>query len=166
MKSILILLTLCSFITYGQTYWQQEVDYNINVSLDDKNHVLRGFEEFTYSNNSPDQLNRLYIHIWPNAYKDKNTALAKQQYQGGDGNGILRFGPEKHLGNIDSLDFKVNGEKANWYFHHHEDIVILELAKPLQSGEKLTVTTPFKVKIPSGAISRLGHIEQSYQITQ
>jgi len=166
MKFILILLSFCSFFSYGQTYWQQEVDYTINVSLDDKNHVLRGSEEFTYSNNSPDQLNRLYIHIWPNAYKDKNTALAKQQYQGGDGNGILRFGPDEHRGNIDSLDFKVNGETANWHFHHHEDIAIIELTNPLEPGGKLTVTTPFRVKIPSGAISRLGHIGQSYQITQ
>jgi hypothetical protein len=36
----------------------------------------------------------------------------------------------------------------------------------LAPGKKITVTTPFRVKLPSGTISRLGHIGESYQITQ
>ena len=166
MKFFFLLLTLISYSAFGQSYWQQEVDYIINVSLDDENHVLSGDESFVYTNNSPDALNRLYIHIWPNAYKDKNTALARQQYANGDGHGLLKYGEEKHKGHIDSLDFKVNGATVDWHYHHHEDIVILELKEPLVSGGQLTVSTPFRVKIPSGSISRLGHIGQSYQITQ
>lgn len=54
-----------------------------------------------------------------------------------------------------------------WNFDpSHRDIVHIKLPKPLGFGEKLTVSTPFVVKIPSGSISRLGHIGQSYQITQ
>jgi hypothetical protein len=45
------------------------------------------------------------------------------------------------------------------------DIVKLILPKPLQSGGKITITTPFRVKIPH-VFSRLGHVKQSYQITQ
>ena len=37
---------------------------------------------------------------------------------------------------------------------------------PLLPGESIVVSTPFRVKVPSGSISRLGHIGQSYQITQ
>jgi len=36
----------------------------------------------------------------------------------------------------------------------------------LKSGEKMIISTPFHVKIPSGELSRMGHIGQSYQITQ
>ncbi len=166
MKFISTLLFISSFLAYGQTYWQQQVDYKINVSLNDKDHTLNGFETFTYTNNSSDNLSRIYVHVWPNAYKNKNTALAKQQYAHGDGDGILRFGPDEKRGFIDSLNFKVNDKQVNWHFHHHEDIVILELPQPLKPGENITVSTPFFVQLPSGAISRLGHIGQSYQITQ
>lgn len=150
---------------FSQSYWQQEVNYKIQVKLDDVNHMLSGYEEFEYINNAPNSLDRIYIHLWPNAYRNGKSALAKQQYA--DGKKILRFGEEKDLGWIDSLDFKVDGQAVKWSFDtNNQDICILILANSLKSGEGIRVSTPFKVKIPSGEISRLGHIGQSYQITQ
>ena len=35
--------------------WQQEVNYTLKVTLDDQSHMLRGSEEFVYTNNSPYQ---------------------------------------------------------------------------------------------------------------
>ena len=154
-----------TFSALSQTYWQQEVNYKINVKLDDLNHTLSAFETFEYINHSPDQLDKLYIHLWPNAYRNGQTALAKQQYK--DGKTTLRYGSDEDKGNIDSLDFKINGSKVEWEFDPKNiDICILHLSTPMKPGERLTVSTPFKVKIPSGEISRLGHIGQSYQITQ
>jgi hypothetical protein len=46
------------------------------------------------------------------------------------------------------------------------DVGVILLNTPLHPGEKCTVSTPFKVKLPSGLVSRMGHIGQSYQITQ
>ncbi len=149
----------------AQNVWQQEVNYEINVSLNDVDHVLSAFESIKYSNNSPDELTRIYIHLWPNAYRDRTSALAKQLYE--TGNKELFFGPQKNRGGIDSLDFKVDGEKVMWEFDaDHSDVCYLILAKPLKPNQQITISTPFRVKIPSGSISRLGHIEQSYQITQ
>jgi len=165
MKLLTLLFTLSTSFLFSQTYWQQEVNYKIDVELDDENHTLSAFEEFEYVNNSPDLLSSIYIHLWPNAYKNGETALAKQQY--GDGNSVLKYGTEKIKGNIDSLDFKVDGQKVNWrYEEYNIDIAIIDLAKPLNPGESITISTPFTVKLPSGKISRLGHINQSYQITQ
>jgi hypothetical protein len=156
---------LTIFSSYAQSYWQQEVNYKIQVKLDDVNHMLSGYEEFEYINNSPNSLDRIYIHLWPNAYRNGNSALAKQQYA--EGKKILRFGEQKDLGWVDSLDFKVDGQAVKWFNKlEHQDICVLMLPKTLKSGERIRVSTPFKVKIPSGEISRLGHIGQSYQITQ
>ncbi len=155
----------CSTYLFGQTYWQQEVNYTIQVKLNDKNHTLSAFEEFEYVNNSPNTLDKIYVHLWPNAYRNGNTALAKQKYK--DGEKQLRFGKEEDKGGIDSLDFKSNGQKLNWeYDPTHIDICVITLNTPLKSGERIRISTPFKVKIPSGEISRLGHIDESYQITQ
>jgi hypothetical protein len=149
----------------AKPYFQQEVNYEIRVELDDQSHMLRGFESFEYINNSPDELTFLYIHLWPNAYKNRTTALAKQLARTGDY--VLFSSLKDDKGFIDSLDFFVNGQRAKWAFDkEHIDIAKLELAQPLKPGGKITVTTPFRVKIPSGSISRLGHIGESYQITQ
>ena len=85
-----------TFSALSQTYWQQEVNYKINVKLDDLNHTLSAFETFEYINHSPDQLDRLYIHLWPNAYRNGQTALAKQQYK--DGKTTLRYGSDEDKG--------------------------------------------------------------------
>ncbi|MFN5910363.1 MAG: hypothetical protein ACK45H_03420 [Bacteroidota bacterium] len=149
----------------AQNYWQQEVNYKITVRLNDTEHSLMAYEEFEYINNSPDKLDRIYVHLWPNAYRNGKTALGRQQYEGGETE--LTFGEEKNKGSIDSLDFKVNDQKVKWeYDPQNIDIAILYLNTPLGPGERMKVSTPFYVKIPSGSISRLGHIDQSYQITQ
>lgn len=161
-----ILFTILSVPTLNaQDYWQQEVNYKIVVQLDDSSHMLRGFESFEYLNNSPDTLKELYIHLWPNAYKNGQSALAQQML--GDGDDGLRDVSTEDSGFIDSLDFQINGAKVKHaIFNGQEDIVVLALFQPLFPGASLDVSTPFRVKVPSGSISRLGHIGQSYQITQ
>ncbi|AEA42388.1 M1 family metallopeptidase [Fluviicola taffensis] len=169
MKSQLLLAFLfLGFIqssSYGQSYWQQKVDYTITVKLDDVTHTLSGFERFVYHNNSPQTLDFIYMHLWPNAYTSGKTALGKQLYESGDP--ILTFGKDSIRGGIDSLHFQVNGQDVSFTFDpKNPDIGKLTLNAPLKSGESITVTTPFHVQIPSGEVSRLGHIGQSYQITQ
>lgn len=145
--------------------WQQEVNYTLKVTLDDQSHMLRGSEEFVYTNNSPNTLEFIYIHLWPNAYKNKHTALARQLMMSGK-DYLFRNDPE-YQGFIDSLNFEVGGISAHLtYDAKHIDIAKLTLPKPLAPGEKVVVKTPFRVKLPSGQVSRMGHIDQTYQITQ
>lgn len=165
MKPILLLICLVAFNGLTQNYWQQKVDYKIDVELNDRTHTLKGNLSLIYTNNSPNQLTELFIHLWPNAYSSDQTALAKQIYQ--DGNQHLRFGADSLKGSIDSLAFSINKQAVDYTFHNgHKDIAKINLVTPLNPGESLTLQTPFKVNIPSGIISRLGHIGQSYQITQ
>lgn len=166
MKTFLFIASIFfAQISFTQTYWQQEVNYKIDVKLDDNIHRISGFESFEYINNSPQSLSEIYIHIWPNAYKNDQTALGKQGYL--DGDQQLRYGNDSIKGWIDSLDFKIGGFAINWeYVENNIDICKITLPVPLKTGESVTITTPFRVQLPSGSISRLGHIGQSYQITQ
>nr|MDQ3047261.1 M1 family metallopeptidase [Bacteroidota bacterium] len=161
----LLLLTLIPGVASAQKYFQQEVNYTINVKLDDVKHELTADESIEYINNSPSTLTFLYFHLWPNAYKDQSTALAQQQLENGET--FFYYSKEEDRGYIDGLDFKVDGQSVKWdYVKDSIDICRINLNTPVKSGEKITITTPFHVKIPSGEISRLGHIGQSYQITQ
>lgn len=148
-----------------QTYFQQEVNFKINVSLNDTKHELSAFESVQYINNSGTSLDFIYFHLWPNAYKNNETALAKQLLESGET--IMHFARAEDLGYIDSLDFRINNVPVKWeYDAGHIDICKLYLQTPIKSGDSVTITTPFHVKLPSAKISRLGHIDQAYAITQ
>jgi hypothetical protein len=165
LRSILILLLLSSLGAKAQNYFQQEVNYKIDVKLDDENHTVSAYETIEYKNNSAEELDYILFHIWPNAYKNNNTALAKQKF---DGVGkYYLFSYESQQGYIDSLNFKVNGNAVKWEFDsEHIDICKLFLNEPLKPGEKITISTPFYIKIPKGNSSRFGHMDQAYCFTQ
>ena len=102
-----IALSTLTTLTNAQPNWQQRVDTRINVTLDDNKHILRAYEEMTYTNNSPDTLRFIYIHLWPNAYKNDHTPYERQQ----DVNKSRTFYYSKAVdkGYIDSLQFTVDG---------------------------------------------------------
>ncbi|MGZ0016710.1 M1 family metallopeptidase [Yeosuana sp. AK3] len=56
----------------GKAYWQQRADYKINVSLNETNNTISGEETITYYNNSPDNLNYLWIQLDQNVNKKGN----------------------------------------------------------------------------------------------
>jgi hypothetical protein len=149
----------------GQTYFQQRVNYRIRVSLNDISHELSAFEEIEYFNNSPDTLKKLYFHLWPNAYLNNKTALAKQLLSV---KGKQKLFKDPFLrGYIDSLDFKINGTPVEWHLtNEYVDICEIFPDEPIPPGGSVQITTPFHVKIPKGVTSRLGHTGQSYQISQ
>ena len=148
-----------------KAYFQQEVNYTIDVSLNDKEHYLNGKIKIEYLNNSPDTLSFIYIHLWPNAYKNNKTALARQLLENGDLS--MEFMSLKESGWIDSLSFETNGESLHLETDSKNiDVAKLILKKPLLPHTKISISTPFRVKIPSAKLSRLGHIGQAYAITQ
>ena len=160
-----IIFTGNCFTTSSQDYFQQEVNYNIDVTLNDTLHELKAYETIEYINHSPDTLHFLYFHLWPNAYSSNNTPLAKQ---------LIRIRGKQKLfndpelkGYIDSLDFKVNDKRVFWeLLPEQPDICHISLEVPLRPRDTIVITTPFRVKIPKGVTSRLGHIGESYQISQ
>ncbi len=147
-----------------QSTWQQQCDYDIEVKLDDIKRQLNGKIKMTYTNNSPETLREIYIHLWPNAYKNNETPFAKQQVENGSLD--FYFTHDSCSGYIDSLSFMVNGIVAsNKYDKFYKippklgglnaDFVLLILPMPLAPGDVCTIETPFRVQIPK-VFSRMG----------
>lgn len=164
-KPILLLLAAqCIWLTAFSQYWQQEVNYTIDVSLNDKDHTLTGFEKIEYINNSPDTLKFIWFHVWPNAYKNDKTAFSDQLLENGDTK--FYFSDKEQKGYINRLDFRVNNITTETQDHpQHIDIIKLILPSPLPPNQKILITTPFHEKLPYN-FSRGGHDGQSYQVTQ
>ena len=160
---VLILFSVNINSLFSQVYFQQQVNYKINVKLNDAKHTLKAFEEIEYINNSPDVLNEIWFHLWPNAYSNNSSALIKQQVE--NGNLKLYFANPDERGYIDSLDFKVNGTSVDFEFKEIDYGKII-LPQPLLPNQKVVITTPFFVKIPNARYSRMGHDKQAYYISQ
>ncbi|SFU44026.1 Peptidase family M1 [Pustulibacterium marinum] len=64
----------------GPNYYQQQADYNMDIELDDKNQKLYGEETITYTNNSPDVLEFLWMQLDQNVRsKDSKSPLIESE---------------------------------------------------------------------------------------
>ncbi|MEO7445274.1 MAG: M1 family metallopeptidase [Ferruginibacter sp.] len=162
---LLLFLVIINSRSFAQAnYWQQQADYKIEVSLHDEDHSLDGDLQATYANNSPDTLHFLWVHLWPNAYKNDKTAFSDQLLE--NGNTAFYFADEEKRGYINRLNFIVDEKPATISDHPlHQDIVKLLLPEPLAPGETAHIKTPFHVKLPY-LFSRSGYLNKSYQVTQ
>jgi hypothetical protein len=146
------------------TYWQQQVNYTIDVTLHDKDNSLVAFEKIEYTNNSPDTLKFIWFHIWPNAYKSDKTAFSDQLLV--NGNTKFYFSGKDQRGYINQLDFKVNNVTCAIEDHpQYIDVIKVVLPGPLLPGQTVILTTPFHEQLPYN-FSRGGHDGESYQLTQ
>src|SRR5688572_24535872 len=149
LRKIVFLLLMANslWLTALSQYWQQEVNHKISVSLNDTAHTLDGFETIEYINNSPDTLKYIWFHVWPNAYKNDQTAFSDQLLQ--NGNTRFYFSEREEKGYINRLDFKVDNITAVVEDHpEHIDIIKVVLPAPLAPGRKTIISTPFHVKLP------------------
>lgn len=68
------LLTLSLFFifsfVFSQEYWQQNVEYDMNVKLDTALHTIGGHSKIVYTNNSPDTLSAFYLNLYANAFQE------------------------------------------------------------------------------------------------
>ena len=165
-KSFLLIPAICQLLIANcqPHYWQQQVNYVIDVTLHDKDNSLTGFEKIEYTNNSPDTLNFIWFHIWPNAYKNDRTAFSDQLLV--NGNTKFYFSGKEQRGYINQLDFKINNITCAIEDHpQYIDVIKVVLPGPLPPGQKIILTTPFHEQLPYN-FSRGGHDGESYQLTQ
>ncbi|RLV59289.1 M1 family peptidase [Parashewanella curva] len=81
----------------GEQYWQQRVDYDIKVSLDEKNRRISASEVITYHNNSPYKLKYLWVQLDQNIFKKDSIANAANDF-----GGIGRRGPYTKAGDANT----------------------------------------------------------------
>lgn len=165
-KTIFALFLL--FVTYSlsaqEKYWQQKVDYKMDVSLNPNDNSLQAFAKITYTNHSPDTLRYIWFHLWPNAYKNDKTALSDQLLE--NERSDFYFSGDEEKGYINRLDFRIDEKPVKTEDHpEHIDIIKLLLPEPLAPNGTVVITTPFHVKLPYN-FSRGGYTGKTYQVTQ
>ncbi|MFK7910113.1 MAG: M1 family metallopeptidase [Akkermansiaceae bacterium] len=123
----------------GHAYWQQQVDYDMAVTLDEEKHTLFGDATITYHNNSPDTLTYLWIQLDRNRHHP--NAPGHQSTEAPDfGNlNFERFRMMMHTEEFDGA-YKirsvtdVSGNKIPYIIN--QTMMRLDLATPLKPGTK------------------------------
>lgn len=124
-------------------YWQQQADYNIQVSLDEENLRIRGKEELSYTNNSPNVLRYIWIQLDQNKRKlDSHANLAKSAEKFPNDN-VFSFDEYAKATKafdgglvISSLTTK-SGEKLKYIIDG--TMMRVDLPKPLKTGKKFSM---------------------------
>ena len=170
-KAIVIFLAI-GFLMWqpaiSQDYFQQKVDYDIKAELDTLNKKLYVSASMIYTNNSSDNLDKIILHLWLNAMKDKTSNFSNQQLKMGRYD--FYFSNEDQQGGYQSLDVTINDASVEFLPYSIDgktfsDIAQINLKKPLKSGESIKLQMSYVLKIPY-AFDRPGYKENLYQMTQ
>ena len=166
MRKILLLsflsLGLSPAFAQNAPYWQQHVDYKMEVSMDAKNYQYKGKQELVYTNNSPDTLRKVFYHLFLNAFQPGSEMDARlhsikdpdgrmvTKVKGADGKEIKQSRIEtlkpNEIGFLKVINFKQDGETAQTRVSG--TILEVTLAKPILPNTKTTFTLDFDGQVP------------------
>ena len=141
----------------GHEYWQQQVDYTIDVALDDETQTITGSERITYHNNSPDELRYLWLLVEPNLYTPEAHAVATSLSPNLDSG--MSFGALKSMMERQTFDGGAKITNVHDMLGKELDHTVvnttmrIDLPKPLASGESFEFSLDWKHKVnPSKTI--------------
>jgi hypothetical protein len=150
---------------FGAEYFQQTVNYKIDVTLHPEKKIYSGNEVMTYFNQSPDTLDFIWIHCYPNAYKDNSTPFARQraknlQYD-------FRFSSPEERGFLDFDKILIEGQEITGQFKENAiDEMRLDIPGKLLPGDSVIIRFEFSGKFPK-VFSRMGYFgKDNFAVTQ
>ena len=137
----------------GNAYYQQQVDYDMDLVLDEENNILNGNEKITYHNNSPDILEYLWVQLDQNLRK-KDASIHDVNQRSTPGNPISAedFGNEFLKDNFDGgYDILAVKDVSEKDLSHYINGTMMRIIppKPLQPGEKFQFSIKWKYNIPN-----------------
>jgi hypothetical protein len=125
----------------GPAYYQQQADYKINIELDDQNKRIYGDEIVTYTNNSPDNLEYLWVQLDQNVRKKDSPSLDKD----GDGaapyylpSGFTNKFINKPFDGGFNVEYvkNVNGKPLDFFIN--QTMMRIDMSTSLKSGESFS----------------------------
>lgn len=148
---MLRLFLLLAFVqlSFSQNYWQQHVEYFMDINMDVSDFTFSGKQKLIYTNNSPDTINKVYYHLFFNAFRPGSQMdVRSRTIKDPDsrvGNRIFELNP-KDYGSLDVISLEQNGKEV--VFEQKETILLARLEKPLLPGKKTELSMVFKGQVP------------------
>ncbi|MGV3461699.1 MAG: M1 family metallopeptidase [Flavobacterium sp.] len=166
MKNLFFAALLAGTAAFAQKnpnagYWQQHVDYKMDVKMDVKTYRYTGSQELVYTNNSPDTLRRVFYHLYNNAFQpgsemdarlqaisDPDKRMVKTFKTGNTTTKESRISTLKpnEIGYLNIKNLKQDGADAKSSVAG--TILEVELPKALLPGQSTTFTLDFQGQVP------------------
>lgn len=148
-------------ISNSSNYWQQHVEYAMEIDMDVKTYQYTGKQKLTYTNNSPDTLKSVFYHLYFNAFQPGSEMDARlQSVPDPDGRMVNNLGTREkpqfesriaklspsEIGYIKVKSFKQDGKPIK----HHTEGTILEvpLEKHILPGQSVVFDMEFDGQVP------------------
>lgn len=159
----LIAFTILCLHAFGQqnTYWQQHVDYTMDIDVDVENYQFKGKQKLVYTNNSPDQLKEVFYHLQFNAFQPgSDMDVRLQNISDPDGrmsnNNGTKENPEyqsriaaltpDEIGYQKILSLKQDGKELTYEIFG--SVMKVTLNSAIASGKKSTFEMEFEAQVP------------------
>src|SRR5436190_24266826 len=129
MRFSLLLIFFFPVMAFAQPdRWQQRVKYTMNIDMDVNTNQLKGKQKLEYTNNSPDVLNKLFYHLYFNAFQPNSSMDVRSQELGkniinGRGDWDARVTnrisklTDKEIGYQKIISLKINGWPQPFKYH-------------------------------------------------
>ncbi|VAW10928.1 Zn-dependent aminopeptidase [hydrothermal vent metagenome] len=151
---LLFLLASSTLLAQNSTYWQQHVDYVMEVDMNVENYQYTGTQKLVYTNNSPDELNRVYYHLYFNAFQPGSEMDVRLQNIADPDDRMVTEAKtsriatlsESEMGYLHVVSLKQDGNDVT--FNEEGTVLVVELTKPIRAGEKAVFDMEFKGQVP------------------
>ncbi|MFK7932867.1 MAG: M1 family metallopeptidase [Saprospiraceae bacterium] len=147
--TLLFSLTLTTISFAQPDRWQQAAQYDMDVDFDVKKHQFTGTQILKYKNNSPDELNKVFYHLYFNAFQPGSMMdVRNQTLPDSDPRVAGRIGALKadEIGYLRVSKLTMNGKAVP--FEEVGTILEVSLPQPIKGGEEVTFSMEFNGQVP------------------
>ncbi|MGB5646277.1 M1 family metallopeptidase [Muriicola sp.] len=134
-------------------YWQQEVDYTMKVAMDVETYRYTGDQTLVYTNNSPDDLTRVYYHMYFNAFQPGSEMDIRLQSISDpdkrmvvDGKSRIAALAPNEIGFLKPLSLTQDGKAVS--YNLEGTVLVVSLDHPIVSGASSTFVMSFEGQVP------------------
>ncbi len=151
MKNYIFFILFLIFSTkiYSQEYWQQHVDYKMDIDFDTENNQFDGKQTLKYTNNSPDELDKVFYHLYFNAFQPgsmmdvRSRTIKDPDARVGSRIAALK---EDEIGFQNIISLTMNGKPTQ--FKTVGTILEVKLPNTIKSGETVEFKMKFRAQVP------------------
>ena len=157
-----LFILLAFHVSFSQNYWQQHVEYEMDINVDVSDFTYDGDQSIIYTNNSNDTISKVYYHLFFNAFKPNSQMDTRSRtIRDPDrrvGSRIVALEKEDY-GDISVSSLQQDGKDIS--YEMNETVLLARLNKPLLPGKRTKLSMVFTAQVPlqirrSGKLNKEG----------
>lgn len=153
---------LFTFLIFNVVFSQTNNSYNLKVKLNHIERTLNVKQIMKFKNSTLNELNTIFLEDWSNSYKDNSTKLAERISD--EYSRSFTFAKKSQLGFTEIIELKSNQIKSWKRSVKDQDIIEVNLLKPLIKDESIEISINYLIKLPDYKFTGHGYDENNFYL--